>query len=80
MSRVKIAYTYNLGGRNRYVVGYRKANMTEYYEFIADNKSQIVNMIAGLFNSQAYMARNRGVDRVYIMNDPTAFVYFLDER
>ena len=74
---ISITTEYNLGGENKYIVGHEQEDSLFYYAFQADDKTQIVDVIANLFKSKVYSAKDRGIERIFIMNHPSAYVYFV---
>ena len=73
----KITTEYNLGGEKKYIVGYKQGNELDYYSFKVNDKIEIVNVLANIFKSKVYTAKDRGIERIFVMNYPHAYVYFV---
>jgi len=72
----KLDNVYDLGGTSKFIIEYRDGNNVLYYGFKADNKLQIVNMIARVHNSQTYIGKEGGRERIYVLNSPNLVIYF----
>lgn len=71
--------TYDLGGSKEFIIGVRREKEVYYYKFIANGKTDVLNLISSMFNnSQTYTARDNGAERIYILNEPDIYAYFIE--
>lgn len=75
---VPITFTYSLGGSDRFVIGVQRESEVLYYEFLADKVLDVLNFVSRVYNSQAYTVKVRGVRKIYLLNDPSISIFFLE--